>query len=111
MPANYSELEKKLWEAADNLRANSSLKPSEYSVPVLGLIFLRYADFKFGQVEKEFAKKKRGRGLKWEPYHYQEKGALFVPEVARFGRLVNLPESADIGKELVGAMKFVMYFE
>jgi len=107
MPANYSELEKGLWEAADSLRANSSLKPSEYSVPVLGLIFLRYADFKFGQVEKEFAGKKRGRGLKWEPHHYQAKGALFVPEVARFGRLVNLPESADIGKELVGAMEAI----
>lgn len=47
MPANYTELEKSLWEAADQLRANSKLKPSEYSVPVLGLIFLRYADYKF----------------------------------------------------------------
>jgi type I restriction enzyme M protein len=40
MPANYTEIEKRLWEAADELRANSKLKPSEYSVPVLGLIFL-----------------------------------------------------------------------
>jgi len=40
MPANYTELEKRLWEAADELRANSKLKPSEYSVPVLGLVFL-----------------------------------------------------------------------
>jgi type I restriction enzyme M protein len=47
MPANYTELEKRLWDAADALRANSALKPSEYSVPVLGLIFLRYADYKY----------------------------------------------------------------
>jgi len=47
MPANYTELEKRLWEDADELRANSKLKPSEYSVPVLGLIFLGYADYKF----------------------------------------------------------------
>jgi len=39
-----SELEKRLWEIADNLRANSDLKSSEYSVPVLGLIFLKYSD-------------------------------------------------------------------
>jgi type I restriction enzyme M protein len=53
MPANYTEIEKRLWEAADELRANSKLKPSEYSVPVLGLIFLLYADYKFALVEQE----------------------------------------------------------
>ena len=46
-------LESGLWGAADELRANSKLKSSEYSVPVLGLIFLRYADFKFEQADKE----------------------------------------------------------
>ncbi|MEG4115752.1 MULTISPECIES: type I restriction-modification system subunit M N-terminal domain-containing protein [unclassified Microcoleus] len=45
MPANYTKLEKRLWEAADELRANSKLKPSEYSVPVLGLVFLLYANY------------------------------------------------------------------
>ena len=44
MPGNHNEIEKRLWDAADELRANSALKSSEYSVPVLGLIFLRYAD-------------------------------------------------------------------
>ena len=43
MPANTTDLEKRLWDAADDLRANSKLKSSEYSTPVLGLIFLRYA--------------------------------------------------------------------
>ena len=42
-----NELEKRLWDAADQLRANSKLKSSEYSVPVLGLVFLRFADLKF----------------------------------------------------------------
>ena len=53
MPANTTDLEKRLWDAADELRANSKLKSSEYSVPVLGLIFLRYADFRFTKAEQE----------------------------------------------------------
>jgi type I restriction enzyme M protein len=52
MPANHNEIEKSLWDAADELRANSKLKSSEYSVPVLGLIFLRYADHKFAAAQK-----------------------------------------------------------
>lgn len=55
MAGNHSDLEKRLWDAADELRANSKLKSSEYSVPVLGLIFLRFADNKFAGVEKELA--------------------------------------------------------
>ena len=50
-----NEIEKRLWSAADELRANSKLKSSEYSVPVLGLIFLRYADHKFTMAQKELA--------------------------------------------------------
>jgi type I restriction-modification system DNA methylase subunit len=53
MPANHNEIEKKLWASADELRANSHLKSSEYSVPVLGLIFLRFADQRFASVEQE----------------------------------------------------------
>ena len=53
MPANTTDLEKRLWDAADELRANSKLKSSEYSVPVLGLIFLRYADWKFTKIAQE----------------------------------------------------------
>ncbi len=61
MPGNHNEIEKRLWDAADELRANSKLKSSEYSVPVLGLIFLRYADHKFAQAEKELAGQNTGR--------------------------------------------------
>ncbi len=53
MPANHTDIEQRLWDTADELRANSKLKASEYSVPVLGLIFLRFADHKFTQVEEE----------------------------------------------------------
>ena len=53
MPANHTDIEQRLWEAADELRANSKLKSSEYFVPVLGLIFLRFADHKFTQAEQE----------------------------------------------------------
>ncbi len=61
MPANHNEIEKRLWDAADELRANSKLKSSEYSVPVLGLIFLRYADHKFAAAQKELAGKSSNR--------------------------------------------------
>ncbi len=50
MAANTTDLEKRLWDAGDQLSANSKLKSSEYSEPVLGLIFLRYADWKFVNV-------------------------------------------------------------
>ena len=61
MPTNNTEIENRLWGAADELRANSKLKSSEYSVPVLGLIFLRYADHKFTQAQKELEGKGTGR--------------------------------------------------
>ena len=107
MPANYAELEKSLWDAADQLRANSKLKPSEYSVPVLGLIFLRYADYKFSLVKKELEKTTTRRRRKIKVEDYQAKGALFLPEEARFNTLLNLPESENIGQKLVEAMKAI----
>jgi len=61
MPAKTTELEMRLWGAADEFRANSKLKSSEYSVPVLGLIFLRYADHKFTQAKAKFTSQGSGR--------------------------------------------------
>jgi len=61
MAGNQNEIEKRLWSVADELRANSKLKSSEYSVPVLGLIFLRYADHKFTIAQKELVGKSSGR--------------------------------------------------
>jgi type I restriction-modification system DNA methylase subunit len=63
----YLEIEKRLWRAADELRANSRLKSSEYSVPVLGLIFLRYADFKFAQAKKTLQAEQGGIPLLGRP--------------------------------------------
>ena len=59
MANNHSETERRLWDAADEFRANSDLKSSEYATPVLGLIFLRYADHRFIQVEKELKGKSK----------------------------------------------------
>jgi type I restriction enzyme M protein len=106
MANNHSELEKRLWGAADELRANSKLKSSEYSIPVLGLIFLRYADHKFALAEKELAKVGSGR-RKIGKTDYQAQGVLYLPEKARFAYLLNLPEGTDIGKAINEAMKAI----
>jgi len=106
MPANHNEIEKRLWDAADELRANSKLKSSEYSVPVLGLIFLRYADHKFTQAERELAGKSTGRRTIGKT-DYQARGVLYLPEAARFSTLLTLPEGADIGKAINEAMRAI----
>lgn len=100
------ELEKKLWSAADELRANSELKSSEYSVPVLGLIFLKYADVKFAQAKKELEGKGSGRRTVGKT-DYHARGVLYLPEAARFSYLLHLPEGKDIGKEINEAFALV----
>jgi len=111
MPTNNIEIEKRLWDAADELRANSRLKASEYSVPVLGLIFLRYADYKFAQAEQEIEKERaaiatrRRRPITRDDYH--ARGVLYLPDETRFRHLVELPEGENIGKAINGAMKAI----
>ncbi len=111
MPANHTEIEKRLWDAADELRANSRLKASEYSVPVLGLIFLRYADFKFAQadevIQAERARTKNPRQRPLSPADYQARGVLYLPDKARFDYLSRLPEGADIATAVTEAMKAI----
>jgi type I restriction enzyme M protein len=97
------DIETRLWDAADELRANSHLKASEYSVPVLGLIFLKYADSRFTQLEAELAGKASGRREIGKP-DYQSRGVLYLPEDARFSRLVSLREGENIGKAINDAM-------
>lgn len=101
-----SSIEKKLWDAADALRTNSKLKSSEYATPVLGLVFLRFADYRFSQaslvIEKEFENSRR------EPsaIDYQRlPGVMFVPPKARYSYLLNLPEGEDIQQAVIQAMK------
>jgi type I restriction enzyme M protein len=105
MPANHTDLEKRLWSAADELRANSKLKSSEYSVPVLGLIFLRYADHKFTKA-KALTSQGTGRRTIGKA-DYQAQGVLYLPQSARFSTLLNLPEGADIGKSINEAMRAI----
>ena len=107
MAGNHTDLEKRLWDAADELRANSKLKSSEYSVPVLGLIFLRFADNKFAAVEKELAAQSgqsRRRTIGKTDYLAR---CVYIPETARFKRLLELPEGANIAKEINDAMKAI----
>ena len=101
-----AELEKRLWAAADQLWANSPLRPSEYSTPVLGLIFLRFADNAFTKAEAELKGRSTGR-RSTDKTDYQAKGVVFLPDAARFSRLLRLPESADLGKHLNEAMKAI----
>lgn len=106
MPAKTTELEKRLWSAADELRANSKLKSSEYSVPVLGLIFLRYADHKFAKAEQILKSQGSGRRTIGKT-DYQARGVLYLPQSARFSALLQLPEGAEIGKAINDAMKAI----
>ncbi len=103
---NNNEIEKKLWAAADELRANSKLKSSEFSVPVLGLIFLRYADQKFSDAEKKLHGKAVGRGqIGRDDYHAM--GVLYLPSTSKFKTLLNLPEGENVGSAINEAMKAV----
>lgn len=103
---NLADLEKKLWSLADQLRANSNLKSAEYSIPVLGLIFLKYADYKFSKVEKELAGKTTGRRQIGKT-DYQASGVLYLPTEARFSKLIELPEDRDIALAINQAMKLI----
>jgi len=106
MSKTASDLEKRLWASADEFRANSGLKVHEYSVPVLGLIFLRYADHRFTQAEKELSGKGTGRRSIGKE-DYQAKGVMFLPPTARFSHLLSLPEGDNIGKAINDAMKAI----
>src|SRR5207253_3447114 len=97
--AMSADIEKRLWRVADELRANSKLRSAEYSTPVLGLIFLRYASEKFAEAEKELEKKKTGR-REIGPTDYQARGVIYLSEASRFENLLKLPEGSDIGKAI-----------
>ncbi|MBR4290863.1 MAG: N-6 DNA methylase [Oscillospiraceae bacterium] len=101
---NIRKLEAELWESADLLRAGSKLTSNQYCMPVLGLIFLRYAFSRFKLVEAEILKDRpvrNGRVLPVEASDFAEKSALFLPKEAQYTYLVNLP--ADVAAQgLVG---------
>jgi len=104
MPTNLKDLEDRLWDAADQLRANSHLKSSEYSIPVLGLIFLRFADVKFAHADEQLKAKFANKRRSITRDDYQELSVVYLPEQARWNHLLHLPEGADLGKALNEAM-------
>lgn len=89
------ELEAKLWDTADDLRANSELTSAEYCMPVLGLIFLRYAETRYNMAKAEILKEhpsRPGREFKLTSEHFKSKSALYLEQQAQYSYLLNLPE-------------------
>jgi len=99
-------MEKRLWQAADNLRANSKLSSYEYSNPVLGLIFLRYAWHRFKPMHEQLEDRSSGRRT-IGPDDYKAEGVMYLPEEARYNYLLELPESEDIGQKVNEAMEAI----
>ena len=103
------QLEDDLWEAADQLRANSKLTASEYSMPVLGLIFLRHATTRFNDllpgVEKTVPARATG-ALREDRIKlgFQGKAAIYLPETARYDYLAALPAGTNVGEAIRDAM-------
>ncbi len=92
---NIRKLEAELWESADLLRAGSKLTSNQYCMPVLGLIFLRYAFSRYKKVEEEILKNRPSRGgrvIPVEASDFAAKSALFLPKEAQYDYLLNLPE-------------------
>jgi type I restriction enzyme M protein len=103
-------LEKNLWDAADQFRANSGLKAQEYSGPILGLIFLRFAEVRFAIQHKKLAatgaSSRRGSRVD-DPASYHAEGVLYLAPEARFDYLLTLPEASDIGAKVNAAMRAI----
>jgi len=101
-------LEKRLWDTADQFRANSGLKPQEYSGPILGLIFLRFAETRFvaqrAKLDNAGYSSRRGSVVD-APAAYHAEGVLYLVPEARFDHLLTLPEAADIGAKVNAAMR------
>jgi type I restriction enzyme M protein len=94
-------LEKRLWSAANQLWAGAGLKQSDYSEPILGLIFLRFAEVRFmgrrAELEKTSASSRRGAKVD-DPASYIEQNVLYLPAGARFAELLQLPEGTDLAR-------------
>lgn len=104
------QLEADLWEAADQLRANSRLTATEYSMPVLGLIFLRHATNRYEAVEKEIRQSLPKRGGLTRPItreDFKGRAAIYLPAEARYEYLISLPEKEDIGAKINTAMEAI----
>ena len=109
------QLENTLWQTADTLRANSDLKSSEYSTPVLGIIFLKFADNKYCLVEKdiqtEYNRLKGKRNERAIEEIALEKCGFYLPSEARYEYLLNLPEKEDLAAALKKAMQTIEVYK
>lgn len=103
------ELKDNLWKSADIMRSNAHLKSSEYSNPILGLIFLRFADVKYSQYEQEirqeYEKNKNSRMAREEHEIAVEKCGFYLPPAARYDYLLNLPENENLAQKVQNAME------
>lgn len=108
---DLKQLEADLWRSADMMRANSDLKSSEYSTPVMGLIFLKFADNRYRQYEKaimaEYTKLKGTRREQPLSEIAIEKCGFYLPDHARYDYLLKLPESKDVAKAIKNAMEAI----
>ena len=100
-------IERRLWRAADTLRANSEFASNEYFIPVMGLVFLRHAYSRFLVVKTQIEASLPQRGGKTRPLtkaDFSEPGAIFLRPEAQFDHLVGLPDSQDRARAIVAAM-------
>ncbi|KIE43936.1 type I restriction-modification system subunit M [Geobacter anodireducens] len=107
---DITQIEQRLWEAADQLRANSKLTATEYAMPILGLIFLRHAYNRFLAVREEVEATLPKRGGVPRPLakdDFTRKSALFLREESRFDHLLNLPADRDRGQAIIDAMEAI----
>lgn len=95
-----------LWAAADELRANSKLTPVQYRDPVLGLVFLAYAENRFEAIRADVESRASARNPATVA-DYKAKSVLYVPDESRLSYLVGLPEGDDIGKAVDNAIKAI----
>ena len=103
-------IEKRLWSAADTLRANSNFAANEFFMPVMGLIFLRHAYSRYLAVRDEVVKSLPSRGGKTRALvkeDFSTKGAVFLRPEAQFDYLVNLPDSANRAEAIIRAMESI----
>jgi type I restriction enzyme M protein len=103
-------LQAHLWDAADNLRANSKLTANEYCMPVLGIIFLRHATNRYNEALKDIEAEQAAGKMPKRPLtaaDFKKRRALMLPTEARYDGLVQLPKGTNLGKALVDAMEAV----
>lgn len=107
---NIAQLEADLWDAADNLRANSKLTAGEYCMPVLGVIFLRHATNRYHEALREIQSDQAAGKMPKRPLtaaDFKKRRALLLPKAARYDELVALPKGSDLGTALVEAMNAI----